>query len=127
MLDANVLLTILPPVLTAVFAYLIARKRNIISEKINRAKVEADVQTQALTIVRGVMNDMRDEFRREIEELKLDNQNLKREIDANRTRLQILQEQLTASDELVETLRSEISTLRKTVALYEAEIDRLKK
>lgn len=127
MLDVNVLITILPPILTAVFAYLIARKRNTVSERINRAKIDADVQTQALQIVRGVMNDMREEFKREIEALRSENTTLKKEIEENTNRLVVLQKQLVASDGLVETMRSEISALKKTLALYEAEIDRLRK
>ena len=127
MLDVNVILTILPPVLSAVFAYLIARKRNTISERVNRAKVDADVQIQALQIVRGVMTDMRDEFKQEIENLRNENKTLKQEIEENTSRLTLLQKQLLASDELVETLRSEISTLKKTLALYEVENERLRK
>jgi hypothetical protein len=127
MLDVNVLITILPPILAAVFAYLIARKRNAASERVNRAKIEADVQTQALQIVRGVMNDMRDEFKREIDALRNENKSLKYEIEENKSRLVVLQKQLVASDELVETMRSEISALKKTLAVYEAEIERLRK
>jgi chromosome segregation ATPase len=127
MLDVNVLITILPPILTAVFAYLIARKRNVVSERVNRAKIDADVQTQALQIVRGVMTDMREEFKREIDVLRADNKSLREEIEENKDRLLILQKQLVASDELVETMRSEISALKKTLTVYEAEIERLRK
>ncbi len=127
MLDANILITILPPMLTAVFAYLIARKRNTVTERISRAKIDADVQTQALQIVRGVMNDMREEFKREIDSLRAENNLLRDEIEENTSRLVILQKQLVTSDGLVETMRSEISALKKTLALYEAEIDRLRK
>jgi len=59
MLDGTALITILPPIATAFFAYLVARKRNLVSERLNKAKINADIQTQALTIVQGVMNDMR--------------------------------------------------------------------
>ncbi len=127
MLDVNVLITILPPILTAVFAYLIARKRNIVSERVNRAKIDADVQTQALQIVRGVMTDMREEFKREIDVLRAENKALKEEVENNKDRLTTLQKQLVASDELVETMRSEISALKKTLIVYEAEIERLRK
>lgn len=127
MLDLNILVTIVPPVVTAAFAYLVARKKNLVTEKINRSKVDADVQTQALNLVRGVMNDMRDDFHREIKSLKEENQKLKQEIEENSSRLETLQNQLTASDELIETLRSEISTLKKTLTFYEAEIERLRK
>lgn len=127
MLDVNVLITILPPIFAAIFAYLIARKRNATSERVNRAKIDADVQTQALQIVKGVMEDMRDEFKREIDALRNENKALKQQIDENQSRLKGLQQQLVASDELVETLRSEISALKKTLMLYEAEIERLRK
>lgn len=127
MLDINVIVTVVPPILTAVFAYLIARKRNIITERMGRAKVDADIQAQALNIVRGVMNDMRDDFQKEISSLKTENAKLKEEVEENSLRLQTLQKQLIASDELVATLRSEISTLKKTLSIYEEEIARLRK
>jgi chromosome segregation ATPase len=127
MFDVSVIVTVVPPILTAAFAYIIARKRNLVSERINKAKISADIQTQALNIVRGVMVDMRDEFRREIDELRTENKRLKEEISNNSMSLKHLQEQLTASDILIDTLRSEISTLQKTVKLYEAENERLKK
>lgn len=127
MLDINVIVTVLPPILTAVLVYLVARKRNIITERMGHAKVDADIQAQALSIVRGVMNDMRDDFQKEISSLKNENAKLKEEVEGNSLRLQILQKQLIASDELVATLRSEISTLKKTLSIYEEEITRLRK
>lgn len=127
MLDVNILITVLPPVLSAVFAYLIARKKNVISERISRAKVDADVQTQALNIVRGVMTDMRDEFKRELEEVRKENGALKKEIEDNKESLVNLQKQLDSRDALIDTLQNEISALKKTLGLYEAEIDRLRK
>lgn len=127
MFDLSIIVTIVPPVVTAVFAYLVARKKNLVMERINRAKVDADVQTQALNLVRGVMNDMRDDFHREIMSLKVENEKLKAEIEDNKSRVQSLEKQLIASDELIETLRSEISTLKKTLTFYEEEIARLRK
>lgn len=126
MLDVNVIITIVPPILTAVFAYLIAKKRTAVAERINNAKSNADVQSQALEIVRGAMSDMRTEFRREIDALQAENRLLRSEVEENKARLKTLQSQLHASDELVETLRSEISTLKKTVEFYEKEIARLR-
>jgi len=126
MLDLSVLITIVPPIVTALFAYLIARKRNILTERINRAKLDADVQSQALAIVQGAMDNMRADLHKEIAFLKEENVNLRKEVEENKSRLETLQEQLVASDELVETLRSEISTLKKTVSLYEEEIERLR-
>lgn len=59
------LLLIVPPIVTASFAYLIAKKKNIISERMNRAKIDSESQSQALDIVKGVMVDMRNELHRE--------------------------------------------------------------
>jgi len=126
MLDASSLLLIVPPILTATFAYMVARKKNVITERIGRAKIDSEIQTQALTIVRGVMNDMRDEFRREIDALKKENEFLKEEVDDNRNKIEHLQTQLTASDVLVASLKSEISTLQSALKLYQEENARLK-
>jgi chromosome segregation ATPase len=127
MFDLSIIVTIVPPVVTAIFAYLVARKKNIVSERISRAKVDADIQSQALNLVRGVMNDMREDFHREITSLKEENEKLKEEMEDNKSRVQNLEKQLVASDELIETLRSEISTLKKTLTFYEEEIARLRK
>jgi chromosome segregation ATPase len=127
MLDANTIILVVPPILTAAFAYLVARKKNIVTERLNRAKIDSEIQNQALTIVRGVMNDMRDEFRREIDNLKDENITLKQEIEENKNRIETLQIQLTASDVLVATLKSEISTLQQAINLYKEENARLKK
>ena len=126
MLDTSSIILIVPPILTAAFAYLIARKKNIVSERINKSKIESEIQIQALTIVRGVMNDMRDEFKREIESLKRENELLKAEIEENGNKIDTLQLQLTASDLLVATLKSEISTLQNAINLYKEENARLK-
>ena len=126
MLDVSVIITIVPPIVTGIFAYMVARKKNIVAERISRAKVDADVQTQALTIVRQVMNDMREDFQREMSVLKEENKNLKAQIDDNKEKLQSMQEQMEASDILIETLKSELSTLKKTLTIYEKEIERLR-
>ena len=127
MLDLSLVITIVPPIVTGIFAYLIARKKNAVAERINRAKVDADIQTEALNIVRQVMNDMRADFNREMTVMKDENHKLRLEIEDNKTRLQSLQEQLLASDELIETLKSELSILKKTLSMYESEIERLRK
>lgn len=127
MIDSNIIVTIVPPVITAIFAYLIARKKNIISEKMNKAKVDAEIHNQAFTIVRGVMNDMRDELRREISELRKENDKLKEKVEENHQKIESLTEQCMASDKLIETLRAEIAVLRATIKAYEDEIARLKK
>lgn len=126
MIDTSILITIVPPIVTGVFAYLIAVKKNRISEKVSKARVDAEIQTQALTIVRGVMNDMRDEFRREVAHLKEENDRLREQVEANERNIQNLVTQLQASDKLVATLQTEINALQSTIRVYEEEIDRLK-
>lgn len=126
MIDYNSIILIVPPIITAAFAYMVARKKNIISERLNKAKIDADIQNQALTIVRGVMNDMRDELRKEIDVLRKENEHLKEEVHSNRRRVELLESQLEASAKLVETLKAEILTLQTTLSVYKDENERLK-
>lgn len=125
MIDSSIIITIIPPIVTGVFAYLIAKKKSTLAERINKAKVDADIQSQAFSIVKGVMNDMRDEFKREIEALKEENEVLRKQVSTNDKKIQDLTDQCKASDKLVETLQSEIGALRLTIKVYEKEIERL--
>ena len=118
-MDMGVIITIIPPILTAIFAYLIAWKRNIISEKMDKAKLDADIQSQALTIVKSVMNDMREELRREIEVLRKEKDALKIQIESSEIQIKDLRTQLEASDEIIFALKSQISILQSTIKLYE--------
>lgn len=127
MIEPSIIITIIPPIATGIFAYLIARKKNVIMERLNKAKLDAEIQTQALTIVSSVMNSMRDEFRREIDGLKEENNRLRKLVDDNGEKITNLTAQLSASDQLVESLQSEIAALRNTIRVYEEEIARLKK
>jgi peptidoglycan hydrolase CwlO-like protein len=127
MLDSAALATIVPPMVTAYFAYLVARKKNALSERQGKAKLDADIQTQALHIVKGVMVDMKEEFRREIDSLRDENKILREDVEEARQQLTAVQSQLQVSDELIASLKSEIATLRVTIKLYEEEISRLRK
>lgn len=127
MFESAALITIVPPIATAFFAYLVARKKNVLSERVNRAKLDADIQTQALTIVKGVMGDMKEEFRREIAQLREENKALREEVVEAREQLTTIQTQLQTSTELVASLKSELVTLRMTIKLYEDELARLRK
>lgn len=126
MIDTNAIVLIIPPVLTAAFAYLIARKKNIISERLNKAKIDSEIQTQALTIVEKVTSDMIKGLQREIDDLKKENEDFKHEIRDSKARIESLETQLTASDQLVAMLRSEISTLQAALSMYKEENSRLK-
>jgi chromosome segregation ATPase len=122
-MDTSIIITIVPPILTAIFAYLIARKRNLLS----RAKLDADIQSQALIIVKGVMADMREELKREIDTLRREKDELKLKIDSAETQINSLRHQLDASDEIIATLKSEINTLQSTNKMYQDEIARIRK
>lgn len=125
-MDINAIILIIPPIITAIFAYLIARKKNIISERIGKAKIDSEIQTQALSIVDKVMGEMRIELRREIDELRKENESLKKTIVDSQTRIESLESQLDESDHLVSILRSEISALKAALAMYKEENTRLK-
>lgn len=126
MLDINAIILIIPPILTAAFAYLVARKKNIITERISKAKIDSEIQVQALSIVEKVMGEMRAELRREIDELRKENDSLKKEIFISRDRIESLETQLDSSNQLISTLRSEISTLQNALSMYKEENMRLK-
>lgn len=125
--DTSAIILIIPPIITAIFAYLVARKKNFVNERLGRAKVDAEIQMQALSIVRNVMVEMREELKREIDTLKKENDIFRTEIHENKIKIDSLQLQLTVSNELTTTLRSEIGTLRSALRLYEEENARLKK
>lgn len=120
------LLLIVPPIVTASFAYLIAKKKNIISERINRAKIDSESQSQALDIVRGVIVDMRNELHREMDILRNENESLKHEIRANQSMISSINIQLSANDDLIFTLKSEIAILKSALKIYQEENERLK-
>jgi uncharacterized coiled-coil DUF342 family protein len=126
MIDTNAIILIIPPILTAAFAYLIARKKNIITERLSKAKIDSEIQVQALTVVEKVMGEMRTELRREIDELRKENEYLKKAIVDSQARIETLESQLDASNELVAILRSEISTLQTAISMYKEENNRLK-
>lgn len=126
MLDTNAIILIIPPIITAAFAYLIARKKNLITERISKAKIDSEINIQALTIVEKVTGDMRLELRREIEELRKENENLRASMRDSQHRIESLESQLEASDKLVSTLRSEIISLQTALSIYKEENIRLK-
>lgn len=126
MIDTNAIILIIPPILTAAFAYLVARKKNLITERVSKAKINSEIQTQALTIVENVMHDMRVELRREIDDLRKENEILRKAIGDSQSRIELLESQLNTSSQLVSTLKSEISTLQVALSIYKEENIRLK-
>jgi len=126
MIDPNAALLTISTILTALFTYLIARKKNSTSETISTSKLQANIQIQALDIVRGVMDSQRVEFSKELEAIREDTINLKKEIVDNKHRIALLENQLVASDSVIDSLKSQIHALQSTISLYQEEILRLK-
>jgi len=126
MIDINAIILIIPPILTAAFAYLVARKKNIINERIGKAKIDAEIQSQAFSIVEKVMSEMKIDFRREIDNLRKENEILKNAIVESQTKIKSLELQLDASNQLVSTLKAEIASLQAALSIYKEENRRLK-
>ena len=74
-----ILAATIPTAITGVFAYMLGRRKNIMAEKIAKSKTDAEIQGKALDIVKGVIQDMKDEFLREIKSLKLEIEKLSAE------------------------------------------------
>jgi methyl-accepting chemotaxis protein len=133
MIDTNTIITVVPPIITGAFAYFIASRKKQSEERINKAKTDADTQNQALIIVRGVVDDMRNEFRREIDNLKSDNDRLRSDNDkleekvmvCNNTILSLSQEIKTQNENVIQ-FHSEVASLKATIKVYENELARLK-
>lgn len=121
-LNGSVLITIIPPMFAALLAYFLARKRNLTQEKVQKAKIDAEIQTKALEIVSSVVADVR----RELESLKRENADLREKMDDNRKEMENLQRQIKTNEDLISALRTEISSLRSTIMIYENQISRLK-
>ena len=109
----------IPTAITGVVAFIIGKRQNASTERVTKARAEADVQIKALDIVKGIIQDLKDEFLRELKVLKSENEELKNSIKE-------LEAQLVASSQLTETLRGEINSLRNTLKTYQEENERLK-
>lgn len=125
-MDYTIIITTIPPILTAVFAYLIARKRNDISERINKAKIDSEIHNSALSIVQDIWKDHKLELKREIEDLRVDNDTIRKKMAAAEEEIVKLRGLLKSNDDLINTLTKEISSLKNTIQEYEREISRLK-
>src|ERR1041385_5444214 len=119
MIEGSVLITIIPPMFAALLAYFLARKRNLTQEKVQKARIDAEIQTKSLEIVSGVVFDVR----KELESIKNENSELRRLIDVNKDEIGLLQHKLQNSDELVLVLKTEIASLQSTIRTYEKQIE----
>lgn len=119
MIDGNILITIIPPVFAAGIAYAIARIKSNANERIQRAKIEADVDTRAMDMVTNVMDEMRKELKAEIEKLRQENVALKISAEQNKDEIENLRKRLRESSELQDAMKMEIASLKNTIQWYE--------
>jgi len=116
----------IPTLITGVVAYMLGRRKNIMAEKIAKSKTEAEIQGKALDIVKGVIQDMKEEFLREIKSLKIEVEKLTTENVKLKVSIQDLEAQLIASGKLSATLQDEITSLQRSLTAYKEENDKLK-
>ena len=121
-----ILAAAIPTLITGGVAYMLGRRKNIMAEKIAKSKNEAEIQGKALDIVKGVIQDMKDEFLREIKSLKGEIEKLTAENINLKKSIEDLETQLIASGKLSATLQEEISSLQRSLASYKEENDKLK-
>jgi predicted RNase H-like nuclease (RuvC/YqgF family) len=119
MIDGNILITIVPPIFAALIAYAIARIKSNANERIQRAKIEAEVDGKAMEMVKNVMEEMRRELKAEISLLREENKALRITAESNRDELENLRGRLRESAELQDAMKIEIASLKNTIQWYE--------
>lgn len=119
MIDGNILITIVPPIFAALIAYAIARIKSNANERIQRAKIEAEVDSKAMEMVRSIVDEMKTELKAEISVLREENRRLKETADSNRSEIDALQRRLRESSELQDAMKIEIASLKSTIQWYE--------
>lgn len=122
MIDGNVFITIVPPVFAALIAYGIARIKSNANERIQRAKIEAEVDGKAMEMVRAVMAEMKTELKSEIAQLREENKALRQTADANREEIETLRNRLRESTEIQDAFKIEIASLKSTILWYEKQL-----
>jgi chromosome segregation ATPase len=122
MIDTSIFITVVPPIFAAVIAYAIARIKSNANERIQRAKIEAEMNTKALEMVRSVIDDMKEEMKAEIESLRKENKTLRGEMIQNKEEIEALRQRLHASTELQDAMRVEINSLKATIEWYEQKL-----
>lgn len=118
-MDGNFLITIVPPIFAAIIAYAIARIKSNANERIQRAKIEAELDGKAMEMVRTIVEEMRIELKAEIASLREENKELKQAASNNREEIDLLRKRLRESSELQDAMKVEIASLRATILWYE--------
>lgn len=119
MIDGNILITIIPPIFAAVIAYAIARIKSNANERIQTARIEAEVDSRAMEMVRSVMEEMKMELKAEIAVLRDENKILRQTANNNRDEIEALHRRLRESSELQDAMKIEIASLKNTIQWYE--------
>jgi hypothetical protein len=119
MIDGNILITIVPPIFAALIAYGIARIKSNASVRIQKAKLESEVDGRAMEIVRSVMAEMKAELKAEISILREENKLLRETVNVNRDEIEALRKRLRESSELQDAMKIEIASLKNTIQWYE--------
>ena len=103
----SILSLIIPALIGGFFTYLIAVHRN----NSKKASMMAEIQNNAIKTVQLIEERIRADLRKELDEIKIENNRLHKEVAE-------LRGMLTISDDLIGVLKDEISALRGTLALY---------
>lgn len=119
MIDGNILITIVPPVFAALIAYAIAHIKSGANERIQRAKIEAEVDSRAMELVRSIVEEMKLELKAEIAGLKEENKKLQANLESNKQEIETLQHRLRESSVLQDAMKVEIASLKTTIQWYE--------
>ena len=119
MIDGNILITIVPPIFAALIAYAIARIKSATNERIQKAKIEAEVDNKAMELVKSVVEEMRAELKADIAVLREENKSLREVAKTNQYEIENLRRRLAESSELQDAMKIEIASLQKTIQWYE--------
>lgn len=123
MIDGNILITIIPPTFAAIIAYAIAKIKSNANERIQRARIEAEVDTKAMEMVRSLMEEVKAELKAEITVLKEENRVLRETAQSNKDEIEGLVKRLRESSELQDAMKIEIASLTKTIQWYERKLN----
>lgn len=127
MIDGNLLTIILPPLFAAVVAYAIAKVKSNAHVRIQQAKLEAEIDSKAMEMVKNIVDTMKNEMKEEIQNLKKDNESLHIAINNSKEEIESLRQRLRASSELQDAMKQEIISLKNTIQWYETKLRELDK
>ena len=126
MIDGAILATI-PPVLAAILTYIVSVKRN----RIQQAKLFADMQARAIEQVTRAEERMRKEIWDELQSVRVKNEKLSQELSELRRKYSVneeaLKEQISLLQSTVDTYKDQVSSLQHTLEAYKKRVVELEK